>query len=83
MNTSNNNQNNRPKIDNNALFAQRLKDSPPEYNLGDKVNTQYGVAYISGRVYSERENKWKYAINPVGLKNFHMDEVIVYGKIKE
>ena len=63
----------KPKLDNNALFAQRLIDNPPEYNHGDLVNSSFGIAYISGRIFSDRENRWKYTVNPYGLKNFHVD----------
>lgn len=69
----------KPKIDNNALFAQRLISNPPEYNIGQKVKTNHGIGYISGRVFNEKENKWKYAFNPIGLNNRHVDDVIVYG----
>lgn len=70
------------KLDNNALFAQRLLTNPPEYEYGDIVDTSSGVARITGRVFNERESKWKYTVCPTGLKNFHMDNVVVYSKIK-
>lgn len=71
----------KPKLDNNALFAQRLIDNPPEYNLGDKVKCNYGIAFVSGRVFAEKDNKWKYTVNPFGLKNYHVDEVVIYQKL--
>ena len=70
----------KPKIDNNALFAQRLISNPPEYNIGDKVKTNYGIAYIAGRIFAEKDNKWKYTVTPHGLNNFYVDEVVLYGK---
>jgi hypothetical protein len=68
------------KLDNNALFAQRLKSNPPEYEFGDIVETSSGIARITGRVFNEKESKWKYTVCPTGLKNFHMDNVTVYSK---
>jgi hypothetical protein len=35
------------------------------------------------RVFNEKESKWKYTVNPSGLKNFHMDNVIVFSKITD
>ena len=81
MNTTNQSNPTKPKIDNNALFAQRLISNPPEYNLGDKVNTSIGVAFITGRVFSEKDSTWKYTVNPFGLKNFHMDNITVFNKV--
>ena len=75
----------KPKIDNNALFAQRLIDTPPEYNLGQMVKfvfkkgTSGGIGYVTGRVYNENEKNWKYTIKPYSL-NTNFDDVVVIGK---
>lgn len=63
----------KPKINNNELFAKVLVDHPPEFNLGDKVNSNFGVSFVTGRVFNERTKTWKYTVNPVSLKNFHVD----------
>lgn len=79
-NTTNNKNVAQTKLDNNALFAQRLLSNPPEYAIGDVVETSSGIARITGRVFNEKESKWKYTVCPSGLKNFHMDNVTVYSK---
>jgi hypothetical protein len=75
----------KPKIDNNALFAQRLIDNPPEHNFGELVQYKFkkggpsGIGYITGRVFSENEKNWKYTIKPYAL-NVNFDDVVVIGK---
>jgi hypothetical protein len=59
-------------IDNKAMFAKTLNDYPPEFNFGDKVKTEMGVGYITGRTFNEREKVWKYVYRPIGL-NTHFD----------
>ena len=73
------------KVDNNALFAERLRTHPPEYELGATVifkftqngsgNTSIGT--VTGRVFNERDNSWKYTVNPNGLNNFHVDAIVI------
>lgn len=78
MNTNQSNPTPKPKVDNNALFAQRLISNPPEYNIGDRVNTNYGIAFITGRVFSEKDNNWKYTVSPYCLNGIHVDNVTIY-----
>lgn len=77
---------NTPKLDNNALFAQRLIDTPPKYNVGDQVYYTFikqrecpHIGYIACRSYNDREKNWKYAIKPYAL-NCIFDDVIVLDK---
>jgi hypothetical protein len=67
-------------VNNNELFANILKNNPPEYNYGDKVYTKSGVSFVSGRVFKEREKIWKYTVKPYGI-NTHIDEVLILGKV--
>lgn len=75
----------KPKLDNNAQFAQRLKDNPPEYNLGELVKYKFkkgsngGIGYITGRVFSDNDKQWKYTIKPYSL-NTNIDEIVVICK---
>lgn len=75
----------KPKIDNNALFAQRLLETPPEYNLGECVKYVFkkgasgGIGYISGRTYTENEKMWKYVVKEYSL-NVNFDDVTIIGK---
>lgn len=75
----------KPKIDNNALFAQKLLENPPEYSLGDliryrfKKETTSGVGYITGCIFNENEKNWKYTIKPYKL-NANFDDVVILGK---
>lgn len=75
----------KPKIDNNALFAQRLIDNPPEYNIGELVKytskkaTSGGIGYVTGRVFNEGDKIWKYTIKPYSL-NINMDDVVIISK---
>lgn len=68
-------------INNNELFAKIVSDNPPPYNLGDKVNTNIGVGFITNRIFKEREKSWKFTIRPFGLNNFYIDVDTVYGKV--
>lgn len=73
------------KLDNNALFAERLRTNPPEYEMGTKVvftfvsnaNGRESVGFITGRVFNERDNVWKYTVTPYGLKNFHVEAIVI------
>lgn len=70
------------KLTNNELFAKTLQEYPPLYNVNDLVNTTNGIGYVSGRVFNEKEKKWKYTFKPYGLKNFNMDVNEVLSKLK-
>lgn len=67
-------------INNNELFQNTIKNYPPQYELGDLVNTSSGMGYISSRVFNEREKRWKYGIRVYAL-NMHLDDVNVTGKV--
>lgn len=73
----------KPKVDNNALFSQRLIDTPPEYNLGESVKfvfkkgTITNVGFITGRVYNENEKNWKYTVKPYSLDTNYDDVMII------
>lgn len=79
------NQSQRPKINNNELFLQRLQENPPEYNIGDcvfylfKKHTNGGIGYVAGRSFNESEKKWKYAVRQFGL-NYIFDEIDIVSK---
>lgn len=67
-------------INNNELFQNTIKNYPPQYELGNLVNTSSGIGYISSRVFKEREKTWRYAIRPFAL-NIQLDDVTVFGKV--
>jgi hypothetical protein len=69
-------------INNNELFAKTVSENPPQYRIGDKVNTNIGIGYISGHVFKEREKTWKFTIRPYGLTNYYTDVENVYGKVE-
>lgn len=66
-------ENKNPKISDNQLFAKVLLDYPPEFKLGETINSNFGVSFVTGRVFNERSKTWKYTVNPIGLKNIHVD----------
>lgn len=68
-------------INNSELFAKVIADNPLPYQLGDKVNTNRGIGYISGYVFKEREKVWKFSISVFGVSNFYTDVDVVYGKV--
>lgn len=67
-------------VNNNELFQNTLKNYPPQYELGDKVNTTSGIGYITSRVFKEREKTWRYSIRPYAL-NIQLDEITILGKV--
>ena len=69
-------------INNNELFAKVLAENPLPYHLGDKVNTNHGIGYISGYNFKDREKVWKFTIRPHGLDNYFTDVETVYGKVE-
>ena len=69
-------------INNNELFAKVLAENPLPYHLGDKVNTNHGIGYISGYNFKDREKVWKFTIRPHGLDNYYTDVETVYGKVE-
>ena len=69
-------------VNNNELFSKILSENPPQYRIGDKVNTSQGIGFINGYVFKEREKSWKYTMYPYGLRNFSIDVTTVYGKVE-
>jgi hypothetical protein len=64
---------NTPKVvNNNEIYNKYLTDYPPQYNIGDKVDTKHGIAKICGRVFKEREKVWRYSVKYDSI-NFIMD----------
>ena len=81
------NQVQKPKIDNNALFAQRLNDNPPQYNIGDCVKYMFKnngnqpcyVGYVTVRTFNENEKTWKYTVRSYSM-NHNYDDVSILEK---